>query len=125
MSIASPAVAIVEDDAAVRTAVGNMVRSLGLRACPYDSAEAYLAVLPGDIDCIISDVNMPGMSGLDFQEALRAQGVTTPFIVMTGFATDAMAARANANGAWCFLEKPCDPEAIVGCLRRVFHDLPD
>lgn len=125
MSIATPAIAIVEDDPAVRTAVGNMVRSLGLRACPYDCAEAFLADLPDHIDCIISDVNMPGMSGLDFQEALLARGITTPFIVMTGFATEAMAERAHANGAWCFLEKPCDPDAIVGCLRRVFHDLPD
>lgn len=125
MTSAERTVAIVEDDDQVRSAISSLVRSVGLHVTAFNSAEAFLEAAPEPIQCIISDVQMPGMSGLDLLDTLRVRGDQTPIIIMTAYPTDRARDRAIANGAKCFLQKPCDPEVIVGCLSTVFGPLED
>lgn len=110
-------VAIIDDDESVRLGLGALVRSLGWSVRLFDSAEAYLEACdscrPG---CVVSDVQMPGMSGIELQELLAARGNCAPFIIMTAFPQEALRRRAERAGAICFLAKPFDSSAIIACL---------
>lgn len=119
-----PLVVIVEDDELVRSATSSLVRSLGLASASFSSALDFLRCRPEAVSCIISDLHMPGMSGLELQEALNREGSDVPFILTTAYATDQVRERALANGALCFLEKPCMLEDLVGHLSKIF-DLPE
>jgi FixJ family two-component response regulator len=113
----SPVVSIVEDDAAVRVSLGNLVRSMGYRAMMFESAEAYLA--SGQIaqtSCMISDVLMPGLSGDQMHARLLAQGNACPTIFVSAFPTDALQAKLERQGALVLLEKPCEPAVIAHWL---------
>lgn len=116
-------VAVVEDDELVRTATVSLVRSVGLGAIPFRSALDFLEAQSEDFGSIISDIHMPGMSGLELQERLRTLGSTTPLILVTAYPTEQIRSRALENGAYCFLEKPCDPDALVACLAQIFGPL--
>jgi FixJ family two-component response regulator len=113
-----PLIAVVDDDEAVRVSLEGLVRSLGYAVRTFGSAETYLesGCAP---DCVVSDVQMPGMSGLDLKEALNTAGTTTPVILITAFADDAATrARADALGATCLLRKPFTADSLIGCLER-------
>jgi FixJ family two-component response regulator len=116
--VAIPVVAIIDDDASVRAAVGSLVRSLGYAAQTYASAELFL--LSGDLlqtDCIVTDVQMPaGMSGLDLQQRLVDAGIKVPTVVITAFPEDHVRCRAEAVGAIGFLAKPFDGRDLVNLL---------
>lgn len=113
----APLIAVVDDDDAVRTALEALIRSLGHRVAAFASAAAFLASdVSARADCLISDVQMPGLSGFDLQEALGARGVTTPVILITAFDDDRVRARGLTLGAACFLKKPFSGEAIIRCL---------
>jgi FixJ family two-component response regulator len=103
-----PTVFVVDDDPAARGSVAALVASHGLKVETFGSAEEFLAARdraqPG---CLIADVRMAGMSGLELQERLAAKGDPLPVIVITGFADIPMAVRAMQAGAITFLEKPC------------------
>ena len=113
-----PRIAIIDDDASVRAAIGSLVRSLGYVAQSYASAELFL--LSGDllqIDCIVTDVQMPaGMSGLDLQARLCDAGIKVPTVFITAFPEDHVKNRAEANGAIGFLAKPFDGRTLVKLL---------
>lgn len=113
----SDTVSIVDDDAEVRAATASLVRSIGLNARTFGSAEEFLAS-PGleETDCLVVDVHMPGMSGLELQGALKPLGRSFPVIVMTGRASEDLRAQAIANGAAAFFEKPFDIEAFLACV---------
>ena len=115
---AIPVVAIIDDDASVRAAVGSLVRSLGYAAQGYASAELFL--LSGDIlqtDAIVTDVQMPaGMSGLDLQQRLSEAGIKLPTVFITAFPEDHVRCRAEAGGAIGFLAKPFDGRDLVDLL---------
>jgi len=117
VSFSDQEVCIVDDDASVRTAVSSLVRSLGLRARLFASAEDFLAA-GGATDLVISDLQMPGMSGLDLLELLRGRADGVPFIVITGFLQDGVARRAAGAGAACLLGKPFQADALIGCIER-------
>jgi FixJ family two-component response regulator len=113
-------VAIVDDDSLVRGSVATLVRSLGLSAQTFASAEDYLQASEAEsFACLITDVQMPGMSGLQLQKILAATGGGPPVIVMTAFADDRMRTQALERGALCFLEKPVDGDTLVGCLESL------
>jgi FixJ family two-component response regulator len=116
--VAIPVVAIIDDDASVRAAVGSLVRSLGYAAQTYASAELFL--LSGDLrqtDCIVTDVQMPaGMSGLDLQQRLVDAGIKVPTVFITAFPEDHVRCRAEAGGAIGFLAKPFDGRDLVNLL---------
>ncbi|GAB2179483.1 response regulator transcription factor [Dongia sp. agr-C8] len=116
-----PVVAIIDDDASVRTATASLVRSLGYAAQSYASAELFL--LSGDVlrvDCIVSDVQMPaGMSGLDLQQRLIDAGIKVPTVFITAFPEAHVRARAETGGAIGFLAKPFDGRDLVKLLNDV------
>ena len=110
-------VAIVDDDALVRGSVATLVRSLGLSAQTFASAEDYLQASEAEsFGCLIADVQMPGISGLQLQQILATRGSGPPVIIMTAFADDRTRTQALERGVVCFLEKPLDGDTLVGCL---------
>ena len=110
-------ISIVDDDESVRAAMSSLIRSLGYEACEFDSAEAFLASpRRQDTACLIADVHMPGMSGLDLQDALLAREQVVPIIFITAFPADRLRQRAEAAGAVGFFSKPVDSQMIIRCL---------
>jgi len=111
-------IAIIDDDASVRSAIQSLVRSLGYATRIYPSAELFL--LSGDLPrvaCIVTDIQMPsGMSGLDLQTRLRASGITVPVVFITAFPEPHVRSRAEAEGALGFLAKPFDGGALIRLL---------
>jgi FixJ family two-component response regulator len=106
-------VAILDDDAGVLAALTSLVRSFGHEARAYASAEEFLLDEAADPDCIITDIEMPGLSGDALQARLIASGRPIPMIFMTAFVRPAVRERVRAAGAVAFLEKPVDGEAIA------------
>ncbi|WP_066721546.1 response regulator transcription factor [Sphingomonas pituitosa] len=116
----TPLIAIVDDDPAVRGSVDSLLRSAGMRGRTFAAAEALLG--PDrleEFDCIVTDLHMPGMSGIDLQVELARRGCAHPLIVMTAFPTEAASARAMAAGARAFLGKPIDPDALLDAIEAV------
>jgi FixJ family two-component response regulator len=122
-TLSSPSVvSIIDDDSSVRVATDNLVRSLGYSVHTFASAEEFLASpYLNDTSCVIADVQMPTMSGLDLQASLLAQGYRVPFIFITAFAVDDARARALKAGAICFLAKPFAGEALIDCLETALQ----
>jgi len=115
----APVVHIVDDDDAIRRALSMLARSAGYDARVYASAEAALEALrPDSSGCVVTDVRMPGMSGLDLQTALRTGGVALPVIVITGHGDVPMAVRALKQGAADFIEKPFDDAAFLDAIAQ-------
>ncbi|HEX9554850.1 MAG TPA: response regulator [Reyranella sp.] len=110
-------ISIVDDDESVRAAMSSLVRSLGYQACEFASAEAFLASPHlQDTSCLIADVQMPGMNGLELQDALLARQQGVPIIFITAFPADRIRQRAEAAGAAGFFSKPVDSQMIIRCL---------
>jgi FixJ family two-component response regulator len=112
-------ISIVEDDESLREATKGLIRSLGYAAATFSSAEEYLrSDRVRDTSCLITDVQMPGMSGVDLQDRLIAEGRRTPIIFMTAYPEERIRARALGAGAVGFLSKPFDDECLIRCLDR-------
>jgi FixJ family two-component response regulator len=112
-------VSIVDDDASVRAAMESLVRSLGFVAFAFESADDFLrSPRVDDSACLITDVQMPGMSGLDLQDRLIAQGSRIPIILITAFPEQAIQSRAQAGGALACLEKPFRCATMIKLLRQ-------
>ena len=95
----------------------GLVRSLGYAAATFASAEEFLgSEHRHDTSCIIADVHMPGLSGVDMQRHLFAEGHRLPIIFITAFPDESLRARALAAGAFGFLSKPFNEEHLIGCL---------
>jgi FixJ family two-component response regulator len=113
-------IAIVDDDEAVRVSVASLIRSLGYRVCTFASAEELLgSAAPATAACVITDVRMPGMDGLELLRRLRATQGTPPVILVTAFADDALRRRADSDGAHCLLDKPFDEGVLIECLHQL------
>ena len=110
-------ISIIDDDLLVRESIGDLISSLGHEALIFGSAEQFLASgRLADTACIITDLQMPGVSGLDLQARLRADGHLMPIIFMTAYPNEAARARALDAGAVAFLTKPYDESALIGSL---------
>ncbi|MET0254416.1 MAG: response regulator [Luteibacter sp.] len=112
-------VAIVDDDEAVRLATVSLVRSLGHEARGFASAEDFLRA-GGDegIDCLVSDVHMPGIDGKALQRRLLERGRTYPIVFVSGFPDDSVRDSVMAAGAFCYLGKPFVGDTLVTCLEK-------
>src|SRR5262245_36942660 len=109
-----PVVSIIDDDASVRTALCSLVRSLGFTARQFDSAESFLGSPDlAETCCLVTDIQMPGMSGLDLQDRLQAAGSSIPVVIITGFPEEHLRLRAEAGGAIGFLAKPFDGQTLA------------
>lgn len=111
-----PQVAIVDDDTSVRQSMRRLICAFGFNAVAFGSAEEFLAS-PTTTACLVLDVRMPGMDGLELQSRLAAEGRRIPIIFITAFATDDEERRARENGAIAVLRKPVDKEALLANLR--------
>jgi FixJ family two-component response regulator len=111
-------VSIVDDDESVRLATVLLVASLGLDAVSFPSAEAFLASSALEqACCVIMDVNMPSMNGLELQAALSQRRPHLPVIFITAFPSEEIEQRARDGGAICFLIKPFKSDVLVNCIR--------
>jgi FixJ family two-component response regulator len=109
-----PVISIIDDDASVRTATNRLVRSLGYVGLSFASADEFLrSPQAHESWCVIADVQMPGMSGVELQSLLRTQGCAVPIIFITAFPDENMRARALDAGAVCFLSKPFDGPTLI------------
>jgi len=110
-------ISIIDDDEFMLDAVRNLVRSLGYSAAVFSSAEDYIrSNRLRDTACVISDLQMPGMSGADLQDRLIANGLRTPMIFMTAYFDEKARKRALDSGAFGFLSKPFDDECLIKCI---------
>ncbi|GEP59031.1 response regulator transcription factor [Reyranella soli] len=112
-------VAVVDDDEAVRDALSNLLASLDLGVATFASAEDFLASSACHAAaCLITDVQMPGMSGLDLQRHLIGDGNRMPVILITAFPRDHVRQQAEADGAFGFFAKPFDGGLMIDCIER-------
>jgi FixJ family two-component response regulator len=110
-------ISVIDDDASVRTATNNLLSSHGYAIQTFVSADDFLrSARLDDSSCVVADVQMPGMSGLDLLTYVRAQGYAVPFIFITAFPDDSVRARALKAGAICFLAKPFAGPALIDCI---------
>lgn len=119
----TPIIAIVDDDDGVRTSLTSLVRSLGYDVRSYASATEFLGDREAsEPDCLITDIQMPRMTGDELQAELIAAGRSFPMIFMTAFPTDVIRQRVMAAGACAFLDKPADGDAIAQHLASALAD---
>jgi FixJ family two-component response regulator len=117
-----PLVAIIDDDESVRATTDSLVRSLGYIVYTFASAEEFLrSNRLDDFSCVIADVQMPGMSGVELQAHLLTQGSRVPFIFFTAFPDERIRAQALRAGAICYLTKPFDGDSLVRCLQAALN----
>ena len=122
--LAQPAgtVFVVDDDEQVRRSIDQLVRSVGLNVVAFASADKFLKSVPADAaGCLVTDVRMPGMDGLDLQRGLSESGFSLPVIVITGYAEVPMAVQALKAGAFDFIQKPFRPQALVEVIQRAIE----
>lgn len=113
---------IIDDDSAVRESLLALVQMRGLTAKGYSSAEAFLTALkPADTGCVVCDVRMPGMSGLQLLERLADAKSTLPVIIITAYADVPTAVRAMQAGAVTFLEKPCNEADLIEAVQQALN----
>lgn len=118
-----PLVAIVDDDESAREAVAALVRSLGFTAAEFASAAAFLqSSRRAQTACLIVDMRMPGMTGLELHQHLLSGGTPVPTIVMTAHATEAARSSALDAGVCCYLPKPLEPQELLACIRSALVD---
>jgi FixJ family two-component response regulator len=116
-SSVSPLIAIVDDDAASREALGFLINSLGFSAEIFASAAAFLG-WPRLLEtaCLFTDVNMPGMTGVQLHHHLVKTGCAIPTVLITAYPDASIRDRARADGVIAYLSKPCSPGALLGCI---------
>jgi len=113
---------VVDDDQAMRTSLQWLIESTGMRVLTFESADAFLAgYYPGRAGCLLVDVRMPGMSGLELQAYLTREGYRLPVIIITGHGDVAMAVKAMKAGAMDFIEKPFHDEDLLRSIRRALE----
>jgi FixJ family two-component response regulator len=118
----SQLISIIDDDACARSATSRLVRSLGWQARTFASCEEFLqSPHLAETCCIVSDVQMPQVSGLELQRRLNALGSRIPIIFMTAFCGNAVEAQAMAGGAIAFLTKPLGPNTLSACIEAALR----
>src|ERR1700742_3260197 len=113
------AIAVIEDDPSLRTALVGSLESMGYGARGFGSAEDFIAG-DGEANCdgIVTDIHMPGMSGIDLQRLLAARGSTQPVVMISATVDARLKAEAKGSGAVCLLQKPFPMDALINCLER-------
>jgi two-component system, LuxR family, response regulator FixJ len=118
-----PTVYVVDDDDAVREALGDLLESVGLSHRSFASSEEFLAAADSTMQgCLLLDVRMPGMSGLGLQHTLQEHGVVLPVIIITGHGDVPMAVRAMKSGASDFIEKPFNEQYLLDRIHAILEE---
>jgi len=114
---------VIDDDDAARESLEFLLKSAKMDVRTYESANAFLRSAPDDSGCIVTDVQMPGLTGVDLLRQLKARGSTTPVIVITGHGDIQLAVEAMKIGATDFLEKPFDDEVLLASIKSALGQL--
>jgi len=123
MMTGSATVFVVDDDDAVRDSLGLLMKSAGIQAEAYESAESFLAAFdPARFGCLVLDIRMPGMSGIELQRELNQRGSALPIIFITAHGDIPMAVDAVREGALDFVQKPFDDTELVTKVQRALAD---
>jgi len=118
----SPVIAVVEDDDAMREALSDLLQVLGLPCRTFDRAESFLAAHElSPFGCLISDVRLPGISGLDLLQRLKELGSTMPVIITTSYTDPSIRSRALEGGAYVYLTKPFADEVLLQHLNSALR----
>ena len=113
-----PVISVVDDDASIREAIDSLLRARGYPVYTFASAAEFLrSPQLNESSCVITDVRMPEMSGVELQSALRKQGNSVPFIFVTAFPEESARREALRDGAVCFLSKPFDAPTLIRCVK--------
>jgi FixJ family two-component response regulator len=113
-------ISIIDDDPSLQNALVRLVRSLGYAARGFASAEEFIeSGAMRSCSCVVTDIQMPGMSGFDLKRLLDERGCLVPVIMITAHAEPELEKSALASGALCCLRKPIDPNALVECFAKV------
>ena len=116
-------IAVIDDDESFRVALVESLSSLGYGSSGYASAEDYVrAIGSNSVNCVVSDIHMPGMSGLDLMKHLTARGATTPVVLITARSDANLEAKAAIAGAVCLLRKPFEITELIGCIEGAVKD---
>jgi len=119
-------ISIIDDDHFARDAIGDLVQSLGYDVATFESAERFLeSGRLAETSCLITDLHMPGLDGLELQSRLVADGDCTPVIFVTAFPEEKFRERAISAGAVGFLSKPFDESSLIHCLETALRLAPD
>lgn len=122
----APTVYVVDDEPAIRDSLAMLLRSVDLESSTFADAKSFLAAhKPRNHCCLVADVRMPGMSGLELQETLSARGAGLPVIIITGHGDISMAVRAMKAGAADFIEKPYHDQALLDAVHRALERAGD
>ena len=120
-AVAAPIVYVLDDDSSVRQGLERLVRSIGLEVRSFPSAAEFMQhTRPDRPSCLVVDVRMPGLSGLDLQDGLAASGWRAPIIFITGYGTVPMSVRAMQAGAVNFLQKPFEDQELLDSIHVAF-----
>ena len=122
LHLVSPLIAVIDDDETLCSSLVDLMRSTGYRAQPFASAETFLAL--SDLvpfACVVADVHLPGMSGLELARKLHERGSTAPVILITGL-SDQRLGDETMVGARCLLRKPFETKALLDCVERSLSD---
>jgi FixJ family two-component response regulator len=118
-------ISVIDDDASIRAATNNLLSSHGYVVHTFESAEDFLqSAHQGDSSCVVADVQMSGMSGLDLLTHLRTRGSSVPFIFITAFPEESIRARALKAGAICFLSKPFPGSVLINSIEIALNRAP-
>ena len=120
----SAAVSVVDDDPSSRRSLKNLLSSVGFRVETFESAEAFLQSARPSSDCLVIDLRMPGMSGLDLLRHLTSTGSTHPVIVVTAHGDGQTREQSLRNGAVAYFEKPCHGPALLEAVREAVSAAP-
>jgi len=117
-----PVVFVVDDDQAIRSSLKWLIESVGLQVETYASADEFMrSYYPGRAGCLLLDVRMPGMSGLELQEHFAKNDIHIPIIIITGHGDVPMAVRAMKAGAIDFIDKPFNDEMLLESIRNALN----
>lgn len=122
-----PVIAVVDDDEAIRDALSDLLLAMGYSCHVFDRAEAFLAAHdPTRFGCLITDIRMPGISGLELLQHLKAAGSTMPVIVVTSVTDPLTRSRVLESGAHAYLTKPVNDDALLQSLKTALsnRDIP-
>ncbi|CAH1387492.1 response regulator transcription factor [Candidatus Nitrotoga sp. M5] len=120
-----PVIAIVDDDEAMREALSNLLQVMGYSTATFENAENFLAENPiNAFDCLITDVKMPGMGGLELQKILHEMGSSMPVIIITSHTDPTTLQRALEEGAYAYISKPFADEELLQHLRLLLDFEP-
>jgi FixJ family two-component response regulator len=122
MKESSPIVYVVDDDPSVRRSLVRLIRSAGFRVETFAQAQDFLNQKEClDVNCLVLDVNLPGLSGLDLQKELSSKGYSMPIVFITGYGTIPMTVQAMKEGAVEFLEKPVDHQVLLNAIHQAIE----